>query len=197
MHLTPDELIDLAEGTRAESAAPHLRTCDVCRRQLAELCAVLSAAADVEVPEPSPLFWQHFSQRVRDAVAAEGAPRRSWLGEWSSRRLWPISVAALAAVGAIVLYVSAPQSSTPIEPPPPPAIAEAAPFEPLAPPDDPSFTLVQDLTASLEWDAVSEAGITTHLGGSADEAVAGLSDAERQELQRLLKEVLESSGRAS
>ena len=24
MHLQPDELIDLAEGTRAESSAPHL-----------------------------------------------------------------------------------------------------------------------------------------------------------------------------
>ncbi|HMJ87729.1 MAG TPA: hypothetical protein VK504_31355, partial [Vicinamibacterales bacterium] len=82
MHLQPDELIDLAEGTRAESSATHLAECAVCRLQLEELKAMLSTAADVDVPEPSPLFWDHFSARVRQAVDAEGAPRRSF---WT----WP------------------------------------------------------------------------------------------------------------
>jgi len=76
MHLRPDELIDLAEGTRAESSAAHLAECAVCRLQVAELKAMMSAAADVDVPEPSPLFWDHFSARVHAAVADE-TPRPS------------------------------------------------------------------------------------------------------------------------
>ena len=60
MHVKPDELVDIAEGTRAESSAPHLATCDDCRRQLADVRTMMSAAAEVEVPEPSPLFWDHF-----------------------------------------------------------------------------------------------------------------------------------------
>ena len=73
MHLQPDELVDLAEGTQAEASRPHLAACEACRRRLADLKAMMSAAVDVGVPEPSPLFWDHFSNRVHDAVAAEPA----------------------------------------------------------------------------------------------------------------------------
>ena len=48
-HLQPDELIDVAEGTRTEAAEPHLRACARCREQLADLRAMLSAAADADV----------------------------------------------------------------------------------------------------------------------------------------------------
>ena len=36
------------------------------------------AASDADMPEPSPLFWDHLSARVQDAVAdeADGSPRR-------------------------------------------------------------------------------------------------------------------------
>ena len=39
MHLEADELIDLAEGARPESSAPHLAACAQCRAQLADLRA--------------------------------------------------------------------------------------------------------------------------------------------------------------
>src|SRR5438093_9275944 len=83
MHLTPDDLVDLAKGTRPESSAPHLASCATCRAQLNEMRAMMSAAADVDVPEPSPLFWDHFSQHVHDAVANDTAnarlpPTRLW-----------------------------------------------------------------------------------------------------------------------
>ena len=65
----------------------------------------MSTAAQAEVPEPSPLFWDHFSARVRDAVAAEGAPRRAALFGWSGVSGWswsgvlmPLSVGGVAAV---------------------------------------------------------------------------------------------------
>ena len=52
--------------------------------QLARAARDDGGVAEVEVPEPSPLFWDHLSARVRDAVAAE--PARRW---WSGVRSWP------------------------------------------------------------------------------------------------------------
>jgi len=45
MHLNAVELIDVAEGTRSEASAPHLASCDECRRQLTDLRAMMSTAA--------------------------------------------------------------------------------------------------------------------------------------------------------
>src|SRR5215472_16218404 len=101
MHLTPDELIDVADGTRRESSLPHLAACDICRRQVADLRAVMSRVAAIEVPDPSPLFWQHFSMRLRDAIAAEPAGsgwRRIWI-----RLRTPLVLAATPAL--VVLCV--------------------------------------------------------------------------------------------
>jgi len=56
MHLNADELVDLAEGTRAESSASHLAACAGCRRALSELKQTMALAAEVNVPDPSPLF---------------------------------------------------------------------------------------------------------------------------------------------
>src|SRR4051794_29807445 len=78
MHLNAEELVDIAEGTRGESAAPHLAGCEPCRAQLRELRAMMATARDVDVPEPSPLFWDHLSARISDAIAAApGQPRGS------------------------------------------------------------------------------------------------------------------------
>src|SRR5256885_5364116 len=112
MHLQPDELVDVAEGARTEQSVPHLASCELCRHQLAELKALMSAAAEVEVPEPSPLFWDHFSARVREAVAAEGAPRRSF---WT----WPRLVVPAVAVGLASLLLAVALSTDRATPPAP------------------------------------------------------------------------------
>ena len=71
-HLTPDELIDAVGGhARGAIARRTSTTCEHCQRELAELSSVLAEAKQVSVPEPSPLFWQHFSERVRTAIDAE------------------------------------------------------------------------------------------------------------------------------
>ena len=88
-HLTPEQFVDLAEGTQPESAMPHLATCETCRRELADLRAMMSEAEGPghdEVPEPSPFFWNQLSSRVRGAVAEEAARSRSWR-EWLRRYL--------------------------------------------------------------------------------------------------------------
>jgi hypothetical protein len=189
-HLSAEELIDLAEGARPESSAPHLASCDDCRRQLAGVRATLHAAAEADVPEPSPLFWDHFSARVHEAIAAEGTPRRvAWFGGWSwSRLAMPVSIGALAAIviaaGLTVRFSHHPDLSTPE------AVAEAgAAAEPGIVADDPSLDLVADLTAGLDWDTAGDGGLTTR-EGTADRAVAQLTEGERRELQRLLEQEL-------
>lgn len=189
-HLSAEELIDLAEGARPESSAPHLASCDDCRRQLAGVRSMLHAAADADVPEPSPLFWDHFSARVHEAIAAEGTPGRlAWFDGWSwSRLAMPLSIGACAAIviaaGLTLRFSRGPDVSAPE------TIAEAgAAAEPGILADDPSLDLVADLTAGLDWDATGDEGLTTR-EGTADRAVAQLTEGERRELQRLLEQEL-------
>jgi hypothetical protein len=192
MHLSPEELIDSAEGGRAESAAPHLASCELCQRQVAELRSAISTALDVDTPEPSPLFWDHFSHRVREAVAAEETPRsagNSWgtfiPGSW---RAW--ALAGVTAAVMISIYATAPTSLAPSS-----ADREAAlpaPLEPFGAADDPSLAFVADLAGQIDPEVANEAGWTSH-AGAVDEVVANLTEDERIELQRLLEEELAKS----
>jgi hypothetical protein len=202
-HLSPDELIDVAEGARAEIDAPHLASCGGCQRQLARLRGALETLSRVsvaEVPEPSPLFWDHFSARVREAVAAEGSPRRHgpWelFGAWSRPRwLSAVPVAGALAMIAVAVafssYVTAPAVPEPPASPSVESANEVASLPPFGAADDPTLSLVADLTADLDLDGAGEAGLTAsaHVGG-ADDVVSTLSDGERRELRRLLQEEL-------
>jgi hypothetical protein len=220
-HLKSDELIDLAEGTRLESSAPHLQRCGDCQRQLADLRAMMAAAAEVDVPEPSPLFWDHFSARVHEAVAAEDVPRRA---PWFNTFALPLSVAACAAIVVVTVVTMRPGGwlhllgGAPVNP-----VARVAPVGPVGPvgpggpggpvgpggpggpvgddklaapfPDDPSLDMVADLAAQVDWDMAVSPGLETHEDASA-KAVAQLSAGERRELQRLLKEELSRANEA-
>jgi hypothetical protein len=196
MHLSADTLVDLAEGTRVETAEPHLQRCEACRQQVAELRAMMTAAADVDMPEPSPLFWEHLSERVRRDVAAEAAPRRfldtSWLGASST---WKVAatVAAVAIVAVLLGRGSQEVRSIPSKSPAFPTVSNDAlanPAPDMA--DDPSLALVVDLASQMDAEAVVESGLSDHLGGL-DEMVVTLTAGERGELQRLLKDELAKS----
>lgn len=208
MHLTPEELIDLAEGTHADGAALHLQSCEACRRQIARLRNAMSAAADApgapggpggpggSVPEPSPLFWDHLSQRVREAIAAEetsGSRLTGWRwgtalpGSW---RAW--AMAGVAATVAISTYVMAPRTLTPPSGERAGAAAASAALEPFGAADDPSLALVAGLTEQVDPRVITETGWSSHVS-AVDEVVASLTDDERLQLQRLLKEELAKS----
>ncbi len=199
MHLNVDELIGLAEGTQPEASAPHLAECDRCREQLRELRAMLSAiqGTKADVPEPSPLFWDHLSERVRVAVAADEVPRRSWLDAplWG-RRLIPLSAVAVAALFIALAFgsrVTAPAPAVHQSPAPVAAAADSgAPADVWAEPmsDDESLMLVASLTEHLDLDAAGEAGLAPD--GSAEHAVTHMSDDDLRELRRVLKEELVS-----
>ena len=188
-HLTPDQLLDLADGTRTDSEFAHLQSCAVCARQLAGLRDVIRDAKDVTVPEPSPLFWDHLSARVRRAVAEDdrSAARPGYWWRWA---------AAVAAVGALVFVIRplVPLSTRGIPGTPSAVSADLTPRNNLrAFDDDPALALLADLSAGLDWEAAAEAGLVP-ARDAVDSVVFDLSDEERVELHRLLKEALAGAG---
>lgn len=202
-HLSAEELIDLMEGTRSPSSAPHLDSCEACRRQLAELRAVLSATAEIDVPEPSPLFWEHLSARIREAVAAaEASGPPPWFGSWP----WPRIVLPLAGVAVatlVIVALVARRGDVGLGVPEPAAAAErgamAVPTisEPLSlltyeAPVEASLGLMVNLTEGLDFETARDAGLTAD--GSAEHAVTHLSDGELTELQGLLRAELVRPG---
>ena len=191
-HLSPDTFVDLLDGTRAEETVLHLATCDIGRQQLAELRVTWQAAAAVDVPEPSPLFWGHLSARVHNAVAADVQPRAPWWRidwSWTSVGLAGAAVATLALVAFLqmprpVAPVSGSASASGSV-----AVAGVANPEPVTPlPDDESIGLMADLASDLDWDGVAELGLAPV--GGAERAASEMSADERVELQRLLHEAL-------
>lgn len=197
MHLKDDQLVDLAEGTLSESSAPHLASCEQCRRQLGDMRAVLSAAGAVDVREPSPLYWDHLSARVRDAVSVDASPRRAWADVAAWRRvLMPARAAAVASL-IIVVALSWRMADPPSSSQAPAAVA-ATPAEVVdvwndqASDDDESLTLMGSLSAGFDFEAVRQAGLAA--GGSAEHAVTHMDGDELRELQRLLAQELAPSG---
>jgi hypothetical protein len=205
MHLTPDEIIDIVEGARTERDAPHLLTCEICRHDVDALRGAMSAAADVPVPEPSPLFWSHLTDRIRAAAAAESEPP-SAAAISRMPRLWERSWLRATAVGvaaavALAFYLTVPRSGTTPSSlaestADPVGAADAIAGDALAPfgsPDDPSLSLVFDLTSEIDPIALSETNWSGH-AGALEEVVTTLTEEEREELERLLREALEKTG---
>jgi len=191
-HLSPEQLVDLAEGTKTEASMPHLQACGVCQQRLSHLRTTMSEAAEADVPEPSPLFWDHLATRVREAVESERAataavPRWSWL---SARPVW---AGALALVVFAVAFFARIDRSRPVPASGPLAVSVQSPSADFGGSDDPSLSLVGDLAAELDWDGARDAGLTSHLGVDND-ALIQLTDAERRELRELLKGELARPG---
>jgi hypothetical protein len=95
-HLEPDELIAALDGDLDAKRQQHAGTCEVCQASIAQLAQSLDLARQAsKVPEPSPLYWEHLSARVRSAVdSADGldVPRPWWSGSWR-----PLLAGAVAA----------------------------------------------------------------------------------------------------
>ncbi len=190
-HLSDTELLDLAEGAINESAAPHLRSCAACRRQVADLRDAMTAAARVEVPEPSPLFWDHLSARVRLAVSGEDVPARHR----------PIGVAAIwsaIAAAALVALVVGARSPAKTGPAPVNVQSDARSTAPSSSPgpEDLALSLVAELAENIDDESASEltpVDISAH-PGFVEESVSGMSAGEREELGRLLSEAMRRPG---
>ena len=195
-HLTADELIDAMEGLLEAGRQAHLDACEQCRHQLADLSSVLREARAVDMPEPSPIFWQHFSQRVRTAIDAEALPAAGWTawlrpGAPSAAAAlgwgWPVLVPLGAA--ALLLMALLLRAPSPIDPAASPVAvndnAVGATTDDIALADD-RWVLVADMVGEMDWDTASAAGLVVE-PGDAEQAVFELSPDEQRELTRLLR----------
>jgi hypothetical protein len=176
-HLTSDELIDALEGLLDAARRQHLDSCELCRQQVADLGTVLNEARAVTVPEPSPLFWAHFSRRVRTAIDAEPQAASGWR-EWVR---WPV-LAPIAALALIVMGLAVAVPRQPVVPVP--LATNAAPADVIG--QDEGFAVVAELVGDLDWETAMSAGLSV-APGAADRAVLELTAAEQRELSRLLK----------
>jgi hypothetical protein len=183
-HLTSEQLVEAAEGVLSTERARHLEQCETCRTNVEMLQTVLSDVGDTStVPEPSPLFWEHLSRRVREATAAEDvpAPERWWQG-------WVRPVVALGAVaGAVALAVLLRGGST--QPPVPVETAQvvATAGEPAV--SDDTVDVVTAVVGDLSFEELRAADLVPSRG-AVDLAVSSLSAAQRRELMRLVREEL-------
>ena len=183
-HLTPDQMIDAIEQTLPATAQSHFDACAVCREEVAQLAAVLRDLRATAVPEPSPLFWDRLSDRVRTAVAAEEVAGELRWPQWLR---WPV-LAPLAALTLVIFALVNAIRVAPVEPAPLTDVVAEAPSTTEA-----SWALVSEIVSTFDLESIQEAGVATPLG-SADRALLGLSAAEQQELVRLLEQELKESG---
>jgi hypothetical protein len=189
-HLSPDEFVDAAEGTRSEASLPHLADCDRCRRELADLRRTMSVAVDADVPEPSPLFWDHLSARIGERIDAE--PGRQWWQAWIRPRV----LVPLAAAVLLALIVALAPNSRSVGVSPPAGSGPMAAVEPstdtadLA--ADPLLTLVSDLSANMDLDSASAAGFADP--DSAEHAITHMNIDELTALKQLLQAEMTRSG---
>jgi hypothetical protein len=204
MHLNDSEFADLIDEALPAERRQHLDRCESCRARAAGLPAVLARAVEAEVPEPSPLFWEHFSARVVAAIresSPDGVPA-TWRFGWLRRPavVW-VSAAAIAAVVLVATL------SRGIQPPEPNATVARVPttdatvLSPVVNIDgedleaDQAWALVRTAADDMEWreEDAHAAGLNAR-PGSAERAVLELSPEERIELARLLDTELRRRG---
>jgi len=206
MHLKDSEFADLIDGVLSAEGREHLDQCESCQARAAGLPAVLARASEADVPEPSPLFWEHFSARVASAIrdsSPQGVPATAGFG-WLRRPavVWM----SAAAVALLVLVTTLSRRSQPLELNAPAArvpTTDAATLPPGVSIDaedlesDQAWALVRTAADDLEWreEDAHAAGLSAR-PGSADRAVLELSAEERIELARLLDDELRRSSGA-
>lgn len=195
-HFSPAELVDAAEGTLPADRAGHLEACLRCRERVALLGDARQAATASDVPEPSPLYWQHLSSRVRDRVAGEAILPRWRIEPWralgGTGTLVPIA-SAIAVVILIAASVLRPRHT----PPPPVDRAAAGVVTWIDPGSDRETSDVWQVLASaaseIPIEDAHDAGMHV-TAGTVDTAVQRMTPEELNELGRLLQSELRRAG---
>ena len=187
-HLRSDEFVDALDGTLEADRLEHLASCASCRDELTGFQALMSEVRPAgPMPEPSPLFWDHFSERVRQATAdVPAGSRPSW---WQSA--WR-PLAGLAAAAAVVAVVIMTTTGRDVEP----SRAQQASLDPVA--DDAlsddtesSLAFVSAAASDLSWEEARAADLAP-AARTVDSAIDRLTAAQRAELVKLIREDLRS-----
>ena len=148
------------------------------------MAALAETARDLglgDVPEPSPLFWDHQAARIAEAVAAEPARPRSWL----PRLAWGGAVAA-AVVAGLVVFVPHRVPSGAAAPSAMPAVAPPAASADVE--SDHAWTLLTTVGGDLDEESAVDA--LHPAPDTVDEAVGELDPDERAVLAALLRDGL-------
>lgn len=209
-HLNQTELVDLIEESRAIPPArvQHFETCATCRAEGEALRAALRLAAADDIPAPSPLFWDHLSARVSDAVRRE-SPQTGTLDniQWVRRPLASWAAAGTVTVLAILTLVWRATVYAPVPVVVPSTAAATDPRQVVASSESTAASLERDLNVDddeawavvraaaddLRWEEAHAAGLSAR-----PDAVEGLAleltAEERLELGRLLDAALKRNG---
>ncbi len=182
-HLSPREFVDEIDGRLAGDRRSHLDACAACAERMTVLRDAIADARGIGIPEPSPLFWDHFSARVRAALPDAPPQSRTW---WR-HPAWAVACSILL-VAAVVLGVR--DARTPRAAATLPAAAAAVDGSAA---DDPAWNLLTDVASGMERQDL-EAAPATLRPAEIDRAIGDLSAAERQELRRLLQDEMKRSG---
>jgi hypothetical protein len=192
-HLTADEIVDALDGALESVRHAHLETCAACRTELEQLAGTLSAARSATIPEPSPLFWDHLSRRVRATIDDEPPVRR-----WPLWLRWPV-LTPLTALGLLIVALV---TAVPQNPRGPgqtvPAVAsvhdQAGSVESEADAAvDSAWAFIVESVGPLDVETAQQAGIAVS-PGEAERAALHLTDAEQAELVKLLQQELTRAG---
>jgi hypothetical protein len=200
-HLADTEFVDLIEDAARlpSDRRRHAAACAVCRAQADALGVVLARTASDQLPEPSPLYWDHFSARVAEAVRGESPAATP--SAWVERFRNPLAAWGAAAAIAVLIMMMAAWRATLHAPTAgargAAALAEVRQARPvdavLAAPGgdtdnieaDEAWAVVRAAAEGLAWDDAQALGIIAH-PGSAEGIALELSAEERAELRRLL-----------
>lgn len=180
-HLSPEQFVDAVDGVTTDSVGRHLETCASCREDLAALSrAMRDVQQTSEVPEPSPLFWDHFSARVRAATEEVGIGAQS--ASWTWWRRPALAVAAIAVLATVMIVRRPPPAAVP----PGPDLVQVAPAVNVveAVEGDPAWDLVVTLASGLSSDDIHE---ITPPSVAASDLVESLTPAEREMFVRLVQ----------
>jgi len=185
-HLSAADLMDLVEGVASREVLAHAAACDLCHRRAADAAEGLALGGRNEVPEPSPLFWEHLSRRIQTAVRDEPRPARSrWPLAWSWRPgRFAVAVAVVAVAAVAVWRGRAPVPA--LDHAPGAAVSQAEALVPELAVDDESWSVVAGLVSEMSADVLSAEGMAAP-AGAIDHAVGAMTEEQRAELARLLK----------
>ena len=176
-HLTDDEFVDLIEDAAPAAAgatpARRGRATPAARRRTRSAPCWRRRASD-EVPEPSPLFWDHFSARVSEAVRDESpAPAPP---AWVQRFRSPLAAWAAAAAMAVLIMIDGRLARHAARAHEGAAAARPARQAPTAAPSiasadagdnidaDEAWAVVRAAADDLAWEDAHAAGLSAHPG---------------------------------
>lgn len=197
-HLTSQEFVEAVEGTLSASRQSHVANCAACAAEVRSLSDLLAEVGPgdggADVPEPSPLFWDHFQRRVSDAVEAESHSRhRPVVSRSSGRDLWSLAGSWRAVVGVmavVALMVAAASYSGRLWPASAgtPTEADAAAINNMAAGsaiDGPEWDFVTSVLETLDPDEMQHVLAPTARG--VDAAFENLNAQEREKFLELLQ----------